>query len=656
MTTVLIERCSLRIVRHGGWSWGPDPGALRDDVLHALPVLIGSALARVWKPEAAIELSSPVRLHVKLSRAALEEMLKEARQISVGTGPRLTEVTTQIAEGFRAALEHTGHSAPSPPRDAHQPGAPSRPDGAPAGVSDSPVTDPQQVLVAWLDQGCLHERLEYFTEAALEAWHDCILSGAAHSSDDPVSATWTAEQVVQQLLDHRGPDDPTLSERLRLRLVAFATLADRTTQASLSSTTTESVLRRLRGDTPQQQSSTASSGAKSLDLVSAPGPAPREAHQKQTASIGSMPLGVTPSSLGIAGLTECQIECAVPFLLLGPLSRIGYLSALAAAFSAATLSNALPLLATALAYKVLAPPSRGWLRTQRTLDAAAVFALLPQPATDDRLEVLARRLSTQLSPLNGLLATTLLQGHRSNSALLLSSGASPRSPAAPLSPGALLSPGPFSSRLLLSDLDGSFLIAAGQDVWPSLQRMLQSIVLVSPEAASSDLLARLDRIGIRFVTPVRPRGSAPLRALPGRPGERWWTNDPLTPAPRLVKAAHELESATQLATDCWQAFGIDRPAIPRSCAVEFDRALTLAVTTALGSIAWELWHKRETTSPQLALQRFQDLSARIRIDAKAVHVHLPLGRRFWDLLEKDLLNDVRDVPWLGGRVLTFASG
>jgi hypothetical protein len=90
--------------------------------------------------------------------------------------------------------------------------------------------------------------------------------------------------------------------------------------------------------------------------------------------------------------------------------------------------------------------------------------------------------------------------------------------------------------------------------------------------------------------------------------------------------------------------------------VEFDRALTLAVTTALGSIAWELWHKRETTSPQLALQRFQDLSARIRIDAKAVHVHLPLGRRFWDLLEKDLLNDVRDVPWLGGRVLTFASG
>jgi len=35
---------------------------------------------------------------------------------------------------------------------------------------------------------------------------------------------------------------------------------------------------------------------------------------------------------------------------------------------------------------------------------------------------------------------------------------------------------------------------------------------------------------------------------------------------------------------------------------------------------------------------------------------LPLGRRYRDLYEHGLLADVREVPWLDGRVLEFSGG
>jgi hypothetical protein len=39
-----------------------------------------------------------------------------------------------------------------------------------------------------------------------------------------------------------------------------------------------------------------------------------------------------------------------------------------------------------------------------------------------------------------------------------------------------------------------------------------------------------------------------------------------------------------------------------------------------------------------------------------VRVHLPLGRRYLDLHEHGLLDDVPDVPWFDGRVLQFSGG
>jgi hypothetical protein len=69
-----------------------------------------------------------------------------------------------------------------------------------------------------------------------------------------------------------------------------------------------------------------------------------------------------------------------------------------------------------------------------------------------------------------------------------------------------------------------------------------------------------------------------------------------------------------------------------------------------------LWREREPTSPQLTLARFCDFGARVRVDTTSVRVSLPRGRRFSDLYQHGFLADVINVPWFGGRVLSFASG
>jgi hypothetical protein len=99
-----------------------------------------------------------------------------------------------------------------------------------------------------------------------------------------------------------------------------------------------------------------------------------------------------------------------------------------------------------------------------------------------------------------------------------------------------------------------------------------------------------------------------------------------------------------------------RRAVPLADGLAFERTVTLAAAAGLGTISWLLWRHREPPDPQLALARLGDLSALVRFDADAVRVRLPLGRRHTDLLEHDLLADVPDVVWLGGRTLTFGGG
>ena len=69
---IVVRRCTVRVVRHGGWSWGPQPQRLVDQVLAALPSLIAERLGDL-APDGApdVEITEPVRIVVSLTLADL---------------------------------------------------------------------------------------------------------------------------------------------------------------------------------------------------------------------------------------------------------------------------------------------------------------------------------------------------------------------------------------------------------------------------------------------------------------------------------------------------------------------------------------------------------------------------------------------------------
>ncbi len=337
-----------------------------------------------------------------------------------------------------------------------------------------------------------------------------------------------------------------------------------------------------------------------------------------------------------------RIASALPFLLLGPLSRVGYLKALAATMEAANALEATPLFAAALAYKVLAPPARGWRREPGSVEAASTFGLLSQPASEQALVKLARNLPEHLSPLDAALSGALISGHKREQPLLL-----------------LRTDSNAESGFLLVDVEGTFPIQWAASVAELRQVLIQldsSIVLIPQAAAEVELLSWMDEEGFRFVTDAIPTRGEHWRSLRRAPHERWWTNETIMSDSALMRTASAMRDAAEEAATLWQALIVERPSIPLADKSGLDRHLAMAASIALGTIAWELWREREPTTPYLALERFCDLEARVSCSRDVVRVSLPLGKRFHDLRHQGLIDDVNDVPWFNGRTLTFTSG
>jgi hypothetical protein len=339
---------------------------------------------------------------------------------------------------------------------------------------------------------------------------------------------------------------------------------------------------------------------------------------------------------------EVYVRSALPFLLLGPLSRLGYLRALAANFEAVELLPHLTAFATAFAYKVLDPPERGWRRRPETVAAAAAFAGLAEPLSEPELVELARKIPAHLSPLDATLSGALLEGHDPTQPLLLQR--------ADFANG---------SGLLLVDVDGLFPVAWADDIdglLPTLTWRKDFLLLIPQAIAQPPLLHSLDTAGLRFITDAPPTRRERWRRLRLPHSDSRWTNDENSPDSLLLKAGRRLAESAEETITFWRTLAVERPSVPLTSDMAFDRHLTLAASTALGTIAWTLWQKREPTTPQLALERFRDLDARVHFSRESVRVRLPLGRRFQDLHERGLLADVRDAPWLNGRALQFSGG
>ena len=578
-----IARYRFRLARHG-WARGDAGRRVAAAARRRLPSLVAERLAQVWfGADADVTEPVRVRLRVRLHELAAACESDEALATLVA---RLLPAEPAVPAARTDGTHHTDGfaAAPSTPGDAHG-----------DGLAPPPVAGVARVLLEWRARGALAARLEAFAEDALDDWHSALVAEA-------VAAARPGPAGVKAIVRARAaPPSASRADVLRRRVLAAVEVLAQAESRPVG----HELTRALDALLPVP--------------VAAP---PSTAPARPGAGVRGVPPAPRPGSARRP--VDLSIESALPFLVLRPLERLGYLDALDAAFAAAGRRDDLAAFATALAYKVLAPPARGWRRDADAMAAAAAFAGAAAPAPEPILSALAAGAASLLSPLDGLVAHAVLAGHdRAHPVLLVATA---------------------GERLLLEPA-GLFPIAWVPRVLTTLAGGGAAIAIAAA-AVDGALLRDLDARGLTFVTDA-----------PATRGERWrrlrhrrplWTNDMRGPDDVLARAAAALdaeEDAVRLveALAARRASTLDR-------AGDLDRSVALAAAVALGDLAWTLWREHEPTSPELALLRFADLSARVRVHDDALEVRLPLGARQRDLDRHGLLGEVR-VPWLTGRVV-----
>jgi hypothetical protein len=602
---VRVRHCRLRIARRGGWSWGPDPRALLRGVLLRLPQLLAARLGEAWPDGMQAVLQQPVRLRVAVTP---HELAALAAAGSMEVGSPASAATPAILRRIDAQLQAWAAGVNLPPMSEMVATPLLR---APGGASATTIDrDPWgsavlSVLAAWHARGVLLAQLLAFSEAALADWHAALLQADAPARGDaavapsPEGIAGLAAEAAASVLPLPASPRATLVRRIACMVQAADELGlsggdPRLLEAMAAQAVLVLAEKREAAEPGTDASHDASYSAETRGE-------PARLPARRTAEVA--PAGVLRSTRS----AEVDVACALPFLLLGPLSRTGYLLALRATCEAAGIGALLPAIARALAHKVLAPPRRGWLHDPRVVAAAQALAGGEESA-DGELAELARQLAPCLAPLDATVADVLARGHERGRPLVLREA-----------PG---------GGWLLLDADGLFVIAWAERVERLFARLApwRDEVLLLPEApGAAAAKTALHDTGFRFVRDALP-------------------------------AERQLEDVGTQVDAVWKALAIERPGLPTSTAPAVERSLALAAALGAGTIAWTLWHAREPVTPLLALERFADFGARVRFREEAVEVKLPLGRRFLDLEAVGLLADVADVPWFGGRPLRFARG
>ncbi|MFC4502851.1 MULTISPECIES: hypothetical protein [Streptomyces] len=619
--------CRVRVVRAGGWSWGPDPAALARGAIALLPGIVAAHLAGALDGSGASLLpGAPGQALPDAWSAPPDRELTEPVRI---------RSTVTLAELLRAAAEPMppGDAAVAPPdaggadvRCVDPGGAPPFMEGlvgadVPPGRGDGPVSaehDHDRVLVGLL------------AEAAACGALDAVLAGLPHGTLlllvralDAAGSRTTSEAPASGTASPAGPAAP----------------GDANGEPAGAVGLTSAVLAALRR--------ASSDGRNVTDTDPGAGPDPDPA-ASAFRSPGGPPLPRRPApgrprpfgpGPGPVSGTVVEVEHALPFLLLPPLHDRGWAAALAAVLAGggAPDEDAVAL-AACLARKVLPPPAHGWLRTPEEVRSVAVFAgagavVAGRGVPDFSVADLERRVGPLLPLLDARLGLQTARGHTPGSPVLLHAVA--------------------PDRLLLLDVDGLYPMVEARRPADLLRPWeLAGRPLVLLPTVAGGLTSALDILGIRFVTDVPPVRGERLSRVPGP--RRCWTNSPSPDA--VVGAARRLAREAPRAARFAQELVELRPADRAGRATAVECATTLAAGVGLADLAWKLWSEREAPDPVTALERFGGLSARVTFHDGTVEIRLPLGPRHADLYRHRLLADVPDVPWFGGRTVVFTGG
>ena len=85
MQDVLVRRCTVRVVRRSGWSWGPEPRRLVRRITDAVPSLVAAKLAELFKDAPhAMEVRDAIRVRVRLRLDEIKSLGSSMQTIAGG--------------------------------------------------------------------------------------------------------------------------------------------------------------------------------------------------------------------------------------------------------------------------------------------------------------------------------------------------------------------------------------------------------------------------------------------------------------------------------------------------------------------------------------------------------------------------------------------
>jgi hypothetical protein len=627
MADILVHHCKLHVVRHGGWSWGQNPHQLLEKATKALPELIAKQLADLFPDDNDLDIMEPLRLAYKIqfndlysARGSLTETCARQPQPALFALAHMRSTTDLMAQTNESTARAPAQNGPLEAQ------------------KDAAFTSPNDsflfLLLSWSRQGKLEHMLNGFTAHALVSWHDYLFSQLPQTATEgPRMLVPLAREVTA--MQKAAPADPQAAFRLRIILATEilrrqgTLLSGPLLRQALDEVFSEADLSDRLPATPSSPESVDSPKRRMAHTAIAHLPA----HKSRPFASDGTKLRPGSASALKGDVHVCSV---LPFLMLGVLSRLGYLDVLSATLQAAGLERDAIQFATALAYKVLPAPKRGWHREPEARRAAAAFAGLNESLQETGLNSFGQRIADECSPLDRFIAVSLAEGHNPNQPLLLHGIGSP------------------ANSLVLCDVEGCFLVDWHEDLSAMLDtiRMFGPVtVLVTDDAATPAVLRQLSEANIRFITTVPPSRGENWRRF--NAPEHYWTNDHERHKTQLRRIAGLLPQAIRGMETLISALITDRQAIVPTETPALERSVTLASAAALGTIAWILWHEHEATDPVLALERFADLDGRISFDSDTVRVRVPLGRRHQDLRKHGFLADIANVPWLNGRVVEF---
>ncbi|MCC2658963.1 MAG: hypothetical protein K0Q76_4071 [Panacagrimonas sp.] len=605
--SIRIRHCRLRVVRRGGWSWGADPKQLAERITRRLPALLAKLLTEQlagMPPDARISkltLRIPARLGEFYSLPASGDS-DAAGDLSANA------VMQRLRAAFRASLLQS-----LPELEAGDARAAKAAKAAAPSIAQSP-TPVLDLLLRWRREKVLSGVLAAATPQELALWADAVLveiEGVARRSPERWHVMADAVARLLSLRTRAGERPKQIVASLVRTVEAVAQVFPEVSNTACANAAPQS-------DTSAARMANTLAELRALTCLIA---ARRNAPARRRES--------SPSRRN----ERISVDSVLPFVVLGVLARSGYLAALGSTLATIGSLDQADAFGASVVYKLSPPPRRGWDREGQTARLVAAMCAADTPVGNDRMESFLRGLSTVRGPLDASLWVRS-RAARSRSGVLVDR----------------FEDGTWSVTEIVTGLPLGW-FASPAEILRLVALLPRQSWWLAPAAADEALIAPLRDARARVVTSRLP-GAGPdwLTVTPG-----WWTHDE-TLRRHAARLAAVTDDALVDQREHWQEFIERRPLLIRRSAAgrAAEASITLAVTTALGHIATELFGARERATPRLALQRFADLGGSVQVEEGRLVVHPALGRRFMDLNEHGLLRDVAGVPWLPGRYIAFA--